>query len=125
MSREQKYIDYLFRWIRLKQSGISISKLLKERSIRKLAIYGMDRIAECMMYELKDNADIELSYIIDRKPELKKYISFPIVRLDEVNNWDIDAIIINPVAQFEDIKKDISEYTDVRLVTFEELIYEL
>lgn len=125
MSREQKYIDYFFRWIRLGQSEIGIAGLLTQRNITKLAIYGMDKLAECMMYELKDNTDIELKFIIDRNPEVKRNITFPIIRLDEVKEWDIDAIIIDPVAEFEEIKRDISKYTDVRLVTFEELIYEL
>lgn len=123
MEKQKMLRDYLFRWIRLGQTGITIEQLLKNRGISKIAVYGYDKIAECIVYELEKSL-VELECIIDRKGN-NIYTNFPAITLHEIEALDIDAIVICPVDDYEKIKAEISRKTDTPLITFEELIYEL
>ena len=115
--------DCLFRWIRLGQTGITMEKLLEARGYNKIAIYGYDKIAECLVYELR-NSQIELKCIIDKKG---KNIStdFPGVVIEEAKGMDFDAVIVCPVNNYEIIKEQIKQSIGLPVITFEELIYEL
>lgn len=123
MDKPKERSDYLFRWIRLGQVGVTIEKLIQNRGLGKIAIYGYDAIAECLVYEL-ENSQIELKGIIDRRGR-EILTDFPAYNLHEITDLDIDAVIICPVDEYENIKTNIEKLTDVPLITFEELIYEL
>lgn len=123
MDRQKALQDYLFRWVRLGQMGVTIEELLKKRELSRIAIYGYDKIAECLVYELKSGL-VQVECIIDRKGK-GILTDFPTVTLQDIKPLNLDAIIICPVDDYGNIKKDIEKICDVPLITFEELIYEL
>lgn len=124
MDRDKKYIDYLYRWIRLGQSGITIEQLFYDRGLRKIAVYGFDRLSRCLLYELADSS-IQIQGVIDKRGSQITWVDWPMYALDDLKQLEADAIVLCPVASYEVIKKDLEKYTDIRLITFEELIYEL
>ena len=124
MDRQKMYVDYLYRWIKLGQVGIRIEHLLSKRNIEKVAIYGFDKIAKCLVYEL-ENSSIQIQAIIDKRGEQIEICNKPIYSLDNIAEVEADAIILCPVAPYELVKRELEMHTDIKIITFEEVIYEL
>lgn len=115
--------NLLYRWIRLAQSGITIEKLLLDRNIRSVAIYGFNRIAECMLYELRES-NVQVQAIIDKKGD-GILIDYTAYKPDEIGELEVDAVIMMPVDDYGDIKSKLLEYTRVDIISIEEILYEL
>lgn len=120
----EKYkLNLLYRWIRLAQAGITLEKLLVDRKLQKVAIYGYDIIAECILYELKESS-VSILAIIDKKGE-KILVDYPAFKPDEIEDLDVDAIIMMPVDNYQLIKSDLCRYTTTKIISIEEILYEL
>lgn len=115
--------NLLYRWIRLSQSGITIEKLLLDRNIRKIALYGFDRIARCILYELRVSA-IQVQAIIDKKGD-GILIDYTAYKLNEIGKLRVDAIILMPVDDYRDIKSRLCKYTQADIISIEDILYEL
>ena len=120
---EVNKLSLLYRWIRLTQSGISLEQLLLDRKIQKASLYGYDGIAECILYELRETS-INIQAIIDRKGK-KILIDFPVYKPNESEKLNVDAIIMMPVDNYQIIKSDLSRYTTAKIISIEEVLYEL
>ncbi len=118
-----KKIDLLYRWIRLSQSGVSLEQLLLDRKIHQAALYGYDIIAECILYELKETSII-IQAIIDKKGK-EIFIDYPAYKPNESGNLNVDAVIMMPVDNYEVIKSDLRHYTSAKIISIEEVLYEL
>lgn len=129
MGNKGRLLNYLYRWIRLGQQGVTIKQLMEEHGMANIAIYGYSMLTKCLIYELKES-DIAIKFIIDRNAD-NLVISFPKYKLNEAPLKDVGHIIITPVDDYESLKADIREQlvqsgiNGVSLITFEELIYEL
>lgn len=120
---EMHKFHLLYRWIRLAQAGITLEKLLADRKLQKVAIYGYDKIAECILYELKESS-VSILAIIDKKGK-KILVDFPAFKPDEIGNLNVDAIIMMPVDDYRIIKSDLCCYTTTKIISIEEVLYEL
>lgn len=129
MFDKAKIINYFYRWVRLKQNGITLGKYLEDRKISKVAVYGYSLLTECLIYEL-DKSNVKLEFLIDRNAG-NLVISFPKYKLEQAPLKEVSHILIMPVDDYETIKNDIIdqmhklEISNIGLLTFEELIYEL
>lgn len=112
----------LYRWIRLGQTEVTIESLLKNRGLRKIALYGFTDLARCMIYEL-DNSEIEIHYIIDMQGE-NLQINMPACRLEDTKTDDIDAVICCYLDDGE-TKEILQNRLGCNVITIEELVYEL
>ncbi len=115
--------ELLYRWIRLAQSGIFLKKLLSDRNIKSVMLYGYNKITECVLYELK-KSDIQVIAIIDKKGD-KILVDYPAYKPDDISGLKMDAIIIMPVDDYGNIKEELSHYTTATLLSIEEIVYEL
>ncbi len=113
----------LYRWIRLAQSGITIEKLFLDRNIRRIAIYGFDRIASCILYELRQSA-VQVEALIDKKGN-GIFIDYTACKPNEIGKLEVDAIIMMPVDDYKNIKSQLCQYTQVKIISIEEILYEL
>lgn len=121
--RESKIL--LTRWIRLVQSGISIKKLFEERGYIRIALYGLEAIAECLLYELYES-DVEVAGIIDRQAKKKVWVvDYNLFSLEEISNLNIEAIIVMPVGNFDEITEELKKYTLAQVISLGDILYEI
>ena len=88
-----------------------IASFFKERNINKIAIYGVNDLAKCMINDLA-NTDVEISCIIDRAAS-----NFPngckgirVIEKSELSSYkDIDVIVIAVLYEINDILDGLEE----------------
>ncbi len=124
MNKNDLKYKYLNRLIRLKQEGVLLSELLDKRGLKKIALYGFIDMTKSIIVELS-NSNIHIDCIIDKNKKRITHYNFPIISIDDVNLLTVDAIIIMPVAPYQEIIDELKKYTKILLISFEEIIYEL
>ena len=115
--------DLLYRWLRLGQSGITLERLLGDRKLYKIALYGYDQIADCILYEL-EKSSIVIDGIIDRKGS-QILVEYRAYKPNDIRELKVDAIIVMPVDDFQSIKLELMQYTSTDIISIEEILYEL
>mgnify|MGYP002509543375 CR=1 FL=1 len=99
------YYHILNDWMKLKENGGSIEQALKEKNIKSVAIYGMGDLGRHLVKDL-ENTNIEVKYAIDRS-------FFAISDIDiyepESELPNVDAVIVTPVCEYENIRRDLEE----------------
>lgn len=114
------YYDILNKWMKLKESRQTIAGRLKERGISTVAIYGMGDLGHHLLKDL-ENTDIEVKYAVDR--------SFLAISEIDVYEPDaelpkVDAIVITPVFDYENICKNLGNRMDCKLLSLADLVAE-
>lgn len=112
----------LLQWLKLRQTGRSISNYLLERGYKKVAIYGMSYTGERVLFELK-HAGIEVAYGIDKRAggvASEINILLPDDKLPLV-----DAVIVSETFFFEEIKPMLSKKLSCPVISLEEVVYEI
>ena len=110
------------KWLRAEQRRQTIDLKLKERNISEVAIYGKGDMGKCLIKEL-ENSDIKIKYLIDKDCNSNEFdykCYDPQKLLPEVQ-----AIIITPIYQYEEIVKELWFDGNVQIISLEELIDEL
>lgn len=115
----------LTRWIRLVQSGINIKELFEKRGYARIALYGLEAIAECLLYELYESG-VEVTGIIDRQAKKKIWLmDCSLFALEEVSGLEVEAIVVMPVGNFDEIVEDLRKYTSARIISLGDILYEI
>lgn len=112
------YYDVLNKWMKLKENNQTIEDRLKEMGIKTIAIYGMGDLGHHLIKDL-ENSDIEVKYAIDR--------SFLAISEIDVYEPDadmplVDAIVITPVFDYENICKKLQTKMDCKLLSIGDLV---
>lgn len=109
-------------WVKAKQQNKCINNYLYNSGIKKIAIYGMSYVGETLVEELK-NTNIEILYCIDNNIE-GHYLGIPILNLSE-NFENVDAIVVTAITHFNSIKNCIGDKVDAKIMSLEEIIYDM
>ena len=119
--REMKLFE---QWLLVKQDGKQISDYFQKKAINTIAIYGMGNIGERLYDELKDQNGI-VKYAVDQKG--KRICSEIEVHpgVDIGGRRNMKKIVVTTVHCFEEVKKNISEMTDIPVLSLEEILYEM
>lgn len=111
----------MIQWLKLWQTGRSISSYLSERGYKRVAIYGMSYTGERVLFELK-NAGIEVIYGIDKRAGgVASEIN---ILLPDDNLPHVDAVIVSETYFFEEVKSTLSEKLSCPIISLEEVVYE-
>lgn len=120
----KKYYQIYNCWISSINKNISIESLLKNKNLRDIAIYGNGEIGN-RLYESLQNSDVRVHYFIDKKAG---EINFDIDKIkvydirDITNKEKLDAIIVTPVHQYEEIKEELQKITcETMFISVEEI----
>lgn len=121
VDKYQMWYNLMERWLTLHEEGKTIPRILKERGISTIALYGLGKIGKHVVREMKDG-DVAILYAIDRIvsglydgiPVKKAEESFPIV----------DAVIVTAVYDFEEIEEMLKNRIDCPVISLEEILYE-
>jgi hypothetical protein len=125
ISKEKKFKQYyqlINQWLILKNNNKSIVNYLISQGYQSVAIYGMGELGN-RLYEELVNSDIEVKYAIDQLPE-SSFSELKFIELSE-DIEPVDAIIVTPVFDFEEIEKNISEIVDYPVISLEDVVFEM
>lgn len=117
---------YLFKmmveWMALIQDGKSISDYITNKGIRRIAVYGVSYVGDCLIRELK-NTEWELIYGIDNA-ENTIWTDIPVFSMnDELE--DVDIVIVTAVTNYEEIQKELFDKINSEVISLEEIIYQI
>lgn len=119
LKKQKKMVECLNRWMTLKENDISLSTYLVKLGFRKVAIYGMGILGKHLLTELESHGII-VAYIIDRRTEMK----YPgkVIKSSDSKMEKVDAIIVTPVTEFEEIYDNLKNKIDYPILSLEELL---
>ncbi len=107
-------------WMTINRNSKKISDYLYNKSIRRIAIYGMGILGRQLYEELKIS-DIEVCFVIDKR-EIEE-IAIPVFKPEE-NFPVVDMIIMATTDEYTEIRRMI-ERNDIEIVPLAEIIYSL
>lgn len=109
-------------WLWLKLDGKKISDYLSQHGKKKIVIYGMSDMGNCLYKDLQ-NSNVKVLYTIDQGfPKL--YYDIECYKLDEVSERDKpDMVIVTIPHIYEKIVDSIRTYFDCEVICITELVY--
>lgn len=116
------YVSYyrlLEKWMVLHEKGGSIKHYFLVQGIKKIIIYGLGKMANHLMEDIKGSG-INIVCAIDMRA-INKYGDFPVITLEETIP-DADCIIITPVYETEPIKQKLKERTALPIISLSEIV---
>ncbi len=126
--RNKLYLNLVSYWLTNKIAGKSMHKFLLENNIKNIAIYGMGSMGE-LFYEELENTNIGIQCFVDKKADglFVGIDNIPLINIKElISQKQIDAIIITPIAYYDDIVKDIMQQRcTTKIISLEEIIYNM
>lgn len=120
--KEKEISTTLEMWLENHQRGIRIDEYLSSIGIRNVAIYGIGRLGRLLLKEF-DSELVDLKFAIDKNCESIK-VGVPVTSLYQMKE-KVDLIIITPVMQTYEIKKEINKYTECKIITITDLLVEM
>lgn len=125
VDKNEQILQIERKWITLKQNGIDMASMLSKQGIYEIAIYGYGVLGRLLLQELK-NSSVLVKYIIDKqKLKLEEGADLPaIIQSSESMKQikKVDAIVVTAIAADEQIKQELEQKTDVKIIHLEELI---
>lgn len=111
---------FMNQWLLLKQRGVDISTFFIRQGIRSIAVYGAHFMGQRLYDELKES-QVNVRYVIDRNSDKEEW-EIPVVYLHD-DLEPVDAVVITPIFDFREIKANLSEKMDCRMISIEEMLF--
>lgn len=109
------------KWLSVLIHGGTIVDYFYSNHVRSIGIYGFGVLGKLLWQEL-EKSDIKVKFIIDNNA---KFENIEIHKLEEIDKFDVDEIVVTAVAAFEQIKQCLYKKTDVKIISIKEIINEL
>lgn len=119
-AKEQKLKEIREIWLERDKDRISIPKLLMEKGIRSVAVYGMGYLG-CRLYDELEGNGIDIRYVMDRELETIDGV-LKVVRPDE-DLPQADAIVVTVLEDTDRICASIESKGIDRVVTLTEVLH--
>lgn len=120
--RQERNLRMFDIWLTLWERGTCLVDWLIAQEIYSVAVYGAGYLGRHLIAELRDSP-VNMAYIIDRSV-VKMNVECHIYRLGD-KLPDVDAIIVTPVGQYDNIRRSLSDYTKCRTISLEHILTEL
>lgn len=114
------YFNLLDHWMMIKEEGKSISGYFQENGYLKIAIYGLGKMGNHLLKELKDT-NIQVLYAIDTKGDAVCNDTVVYTLNDKLP--DTDLIVVTPVFDYDNIERSLREKTDTKIVSLNSVVY--
>ncbi len=118
--KSQEFYSVMYKWLKLKNNGYSISDYFRKNGFHSVAIYGMRELGELLYDDLQDVDDVQVECCIDRDME-GSYKGTRIIRSNELLN--VDVIVVTAVHYYCEIERNLSENNNCRVVSIEDVLY--
>lgn len=109
------------KWITALNSGKKVEDYFHKYNIKTICIYGFGVMGKLLWEELK-NSDIQVKMVLDA---VVKSNDIPIFRIEEVEDFPVDSIVVTAIVAFEEIKMLLRERTNIEVISLEHIIDEL
>lgn len=109
-------------WFQKKQQGKHIKSYFIKNGYHKIAIYGMGDIGERLYDELY-GTEIEVAYGIEQQKR-GQYRELQILSLED-NLEQVDAVVVTAIYYFVEIAEKIKYIPYNRILSLEDIIYDL
>lgn len=118
-------MNLLSMWLQNKENGLKIEDYLKERKIKKIAIYGMSFVGE-RLYDELEHSDIEVVYCIDKNAN-NIYKDIDVLSPDSEleKKESVDAIIVTAFMFFDEIEANLKEKVNIPILSIDDIVYSL
>lgn len=119
-----EFYDILIRWVELYQEKEVLSKWIKEKGYKKIAVYGMRELGILLYRELLQEG-LDVCCAIDKNADnLNRNHHMEILKpTKELPN--LDVIIVSAPHYYEQIKKEMAGLTEAEIVSIEDIIFEM
>lgn len=127
LRKYQKYYQVLNKWVSNNHKKITNEELLKNMGFSSVAIYGNGEIGSRLVESLKDSP-IEVKCIIEKKAndiQLGLEGEISIVGINDTDVYsNVDAIIVTPMFDFDNIVKELSNKgIGAKIVSIEDVVF--
>lgn len=118
-ARYEGYWRALDAWLFLKEDGMSVARLLQDRGIQRIAIYGMGMLGKHLLEELRDT-EIQIEYLVDKSamsfhPDIRTYA--PDEELPET-----EAIISTRAYEFSSVRAKLEQQGRKNVISLEQML---
>lgn len=99
----------------------TIAQWLLKKGYKNVAIYGMGKLGKCLADRLSET-EIQVICGIDKNET--NFRDIQVIGVDEVlsEGMLVDVIIVTPLYQYDEITNELSQITDIKCISIEELL---
>ena len=108
-------------WLSEIYNGKSISSYFEEKKIKSVGIYGVGILGRILILALQ-KTDVQIKYLIDRR-EYTEINNIPVIKTNDSRINEVDAIIVTPIYEFENIKTKNLMDIKCKIISLEDIIY--
>lgn len=119
-----RILNYIDRWITLRENNISITEYCEDVNAKTVAIYGYGKLGRHLLWELQNNGFL-VPWIMDKRyDEIKlKDDSIKILPPLEIKEIPaVDMIIVTALSDFREIEAELSKHTECIIVSIDDII---
>jgi len=120
VNKFKKYFDVTNKWIHLKNEGVILADYFKKNGWMHIAIYGMGKLGNRLLEELKDS-EVVVDYGIDRNTDC--VCSDIEIREISAELPTVDVIVVTPFLEYDEIEEELMNLTDYHVVSVEDIIW--
>lgn len=120
---KQKYVIYyklMIHWVEIMMQGSHLDEYFKKTKIRNIAIYGNGDMGK-LLIKCLSKTDISVNYLIDKCPTPVDKSYIPVYRPDDRLPF-VDAIIVTPVCDYENIKSMMSKHINSVIISLDDVL---
>lgn len=122
IAKDNIIMDIFQKWILCYQEGKSIIPFFTENGYKRVAIYGVGRLGNCLLKEL-ENSPIQVVCCIDKFAN-EVSLRYRVLRsVKELQN--VDVIINTVVFEWEDVIAELSQDTDIEIIPIQDIFSDL
>lgn len=114
------YFHLVNQWLILKNEKKSLEIFFEQNNYKKIALYGMGELGNRLLEELR-GTNIDISYAIDKKAD-KIYSDLKLISMEEELE-PVDAIIVTPIFDYDEIEELLMEKTDCPIISLEDVVF--
>ncbi len=116
------YVQLLYKWLELKNIGVTIENFLKTHGIKSIAIYGAGTLGARLYNELI-SSDIEIKFIIDKNKHNGLIKDFNILHPNEITRLNsVELVIVTPFTNIYEIFGIMRNKTDRKIIGIDRII---
>ena len=118
----KEFYFILLQLIYVHQQGMTLAEYFISNRFERIAIYGTKELGLSLMRELR-GTEIRVDYFID-KNDIIEIDGIKTVKPED-NIKSVDVIVVTSVHYFSDIREELRNRTDSKVVSIEDVIFSL
>jgi hypothetical protein len=117
----KNYFDVLNQWMTLREEGRSVVSYFEKYNIRTIAVYGMGKLGNHLLWELQDSP-IKVVYGIDKNNKVLPSGLSVYAKNDDLP--PVDAVVVSATFDYDAIEMDLCCRTDMLILSLEAIVME-